>query len=120
MTNREQFINEIQNSLQSDGGLYLSEGARAYFEELKGGKASIGGLTEQGRAILEWLDDKERRNNFYSAKDIGEGLFAASRVISGATRKLVTDGYLEKEGKNPVTYMITSSGHNILLGSENN
>ena len=119
MTNREQFINEIQNSLQSDGGLRLSEEARAYFEELKGGKASIGGLTEHGKAILEWLNDSTRIYNFYSAKDIGEGLFTSSRVISGAARKLVTDGYLEKEGKNPVTYQITASGHNILLGSEN-
>ena len=116
MTNREKFIFEVEQVLKQSE--FLSEEALAYFEELKNGKASIGGLTEKGREILEWLNTKERLNEFFSAKDIGEGLFTSSRVISGAARKLVTDGYLEKEGKNPVTYRITASGHNILLEDE--
>lgn len=120
MTNREKFIEEIDNSLRADEGLSLSEEARAYFEELKKGKASVGGLTDTGRMILEWLNTKERRHDYFSAKVIGEGLFTSSRAISGAARKLVTDGYLEKEGKDPVTYKITCDGHNILLGSESN
>ena len=117
MTNREKFIFEVEQTIK-DVPDFFSEEALAYFEELKNGKASIGGLTEKGREILEWLNTKERLNEFFSAKDIGEGLFTSSRVISGAARKLVTDGYLEKEGKNPVTYRITADGHNILLGDE--
>ena len=35
MTNKEKFIQEIENSLHSDGGIHLSADARAYFEELK-------------------------------------------------------------------------------------
>lgn len=118
MTNREQFINEITTVLDNFK-VELSPEAHTYWLELQNGKASVGGLTEHGRMILEWLNDKNRLHNFYSAKEIGEGLFASSRVISGAARKLITDGYLEKEGKNPVTYRITADGHNVLLGSEN-
>ena len=118
MTNREQFIFEIEQMLKQSE--FLSDKALTYFEELKNGKASKGGLTEKGREILEWLDEPERRSNYFSAKLIGEGLFTSSRVVSGAAQKLITDGYLEKEGKNPVTYSITNDGHNILLESKNN
>lgn len=116
MTNREKFIFEVEQVLKQSE--FLSEEALAYFEELKNGKASMGGLTDNGRAILEWLNEPKRKNEFFSAKLIGEGLFTSSRVVSGAARKLITDGYLEKEGKNPVTYRITAEGHNVLLGSE--
>lgn len=116
MTNREQFINEI-TTLLDNYQVSLSPEAHVYWLEFQSGKASVGGLTEHGRAILEWLNDPARANNFYSAKEIGEGLFASSRVISGAARKLITDGYLEKEGKNPVTYKLTNDGHFILLNS---
>lgn len=119
MTNREKFIAEIDTLIEKFS-VSLSIEANTYFAELKDGKASVGGLTENGKEILEWLNTKERINDYFSAKSIGEGLFTSSRVISGAARKLVTDGYLEKEGKNPVTYKITSRGHNILLGSESN
>lgn len=117
MTNREKFISEVEQTIK-DVPDFLSEEALAYFEELKNGKASMGGLTDNGRAILEWLNEPKRHNEFFSAKLIGEGLFTSSRVVSGAARKLITDGYLEKEGKNPVTYRITSAGHNVLLGSK--
>ena len=119
MTNRERFIFEVEQTIK-DVPDFFSEEALAYFEELKNGKASMGGLTDNGRKVLEWLNEPERRNNYFSAKLIGEGLFVSSRVVSGAARKLITDGYLEKEGKNPVTYKITNAGKEILLRSEFN
>lgn len=116
MTNREKFIFEVDQTLKDVPDFFSLE-ALAYFEELKNGKTSVGGLTETGKAILEWLSEDARANAYFSAKSIGEGLFASSRVISGAARKLVTDGYLEKEGKNPVTYKITPSGREIVTQS---
>jgi predicted transcriptional regulator len=50
----------------------------------------------------------------FSSKIIGEGLFLSSRIISGAARKLINDGYLYKEGKNPVSYGITEAGAMVL------
>jgi len=119
MTNREQFIQEIEHSLNSDGGLILSTGARQYFEELKNGKASVGGLTEAGEKILIWINENTTKDQvLFSSKAIGEGLFIHSRNVCGAARKLVTDGYLYKEGKNPVCYGITQEGRMVLPESK--
>ena len=41
-----------------------------------------------------------------------------SRTASGAMRKLVTDGYLEKVGENPVVYSITEKGISANLDAE--
>jgi predicted transcriptional regulator len=46
-------------------------------------------------------------------RDIAEGLFINSRAVSGAMRKLVTDGYVEKIGQDPVVYSLTDNGKNI-------
>ena len=114
MTNREAFITEIETLITAKGGdplEILSEQAYAYFEELKAGKASVGGMTENGAKVLTWLQNNETpAAQYFSAKIIGEGLFVSSRVVSGAARKLITDGYLTKEGKNPVTYALTEQG----------
>ena len=48
-----------------------------------------------------------------AAKDIGEGLFISSRAVSGAIRKLVTDGYVEKIGQDPVVYALTEKGKTV-------
>ena len=96
MTNREKFINEITVILtakSNDPSEMLSEGALAYWNELVGGKASMGGMTESGEKVLTWMLENEKEfSNVFSAKAIGEGLFTSSRVVSGAMRKLVTDG----------------------------
>ena len=49
-------------------------------------------------------------NNLFKAKEIGEGLGISSRTASGAMRKLVTDGYIEKVGATPVVYSLTTLG----------
>lgn len=114
-TNKDKFIEEILTLVTSDGGPTLSEEAWEFFEELRNGKASIGGLTEVGEKILLWVRDNTTKNCvLFSAKAIGEGLFLPPRSVSGAARKLVADGYLTKEGQNPVSYSITQEGRKIL------
>ena len=109
MTNREKFIFEVEELLKEESD-FFSEGAAAYFEELKNGKASIGGMTESGEKVLTWmLENEKAHSNMFSAKTIGEGLFTSSRMVSGAMRKLVTDGYVEKTGQNPVSYSLTDT-----------
>ena len=111
MTNRQKFISEIESLLQESHYEIFSDEALAYFEELKNGKASVGGITEIGSKILLWLQKYTIvGQEFFSAKAIGEGLFISSRSVSGAARKLISDGYLVKEGKNPVTYALTPKG----------
>ena len=109
MTNREKFIAEIEELIQTNAEA-LSAEAQAYFNELKGGRASLGGITDVGAKILVWLQENRGVQEYYSARLIGEGLFIPAKSVSGATRKLISDGYLVKDGKNPVTYALTQKG----------
>ena len=66
-------------------------------------------FTENGIKILFYMqENKDNYNNLFKAKDIGEGLGITSRTASGALRKLVNDGYVEKVGENPVIYALSS------------
>ena len=49
------------------------------------------------------------------ARDIAEGLFISSRAVSGAMRKLVSDGFVEKVGQDPTIYSLTNNGKIISI-----
>ena len=113
MTNKEKFIKEIEELIPSH---CLSEGAMAYFESLKKDKGHSKAITENGIKILQFMKDNcDARNNIFKAAEIGEGLFMSGRSVSGSMRKLVSDGYVVKEGKDPVCYSITESGKSFEL-----
>lgn len=87
----------------------------AYWEALCGGDDSEKPMfTDNGKLILGFLQNHQGAET-WKAKDIAEELFVSSRTVSGAIRKLVTDGYVEKLGKDPVLYSITEKGKNIVL-----
>lgn len=112
MTNREHFIFEVEQVIKNCPDFFSLE-ALAYFNELKEGKSSTGGMTETGEKVLAFMIKNEKTySNVFSAKGIGEGLFVSSRVVSGALRKLVADGYVEKTGQNPVSYSLTDTARN--------
>lgn len=121
MTKKEAFISEIEeiieNVRKTTGKSPLSDDAEAYFNVLKGdGDKEKPAFTEKGKAILEFMqENKDTYNNIFKAKEIGEGMGISSRTASGAMRKLVTDGYLEKMGENPVSYSLTDLGISIDL-----
>ena len=50
------------------------------------------------------------------ARDIAEGMEISSKTVSGAIRKLVSDGYVEKVGQDPTVYTLTENGKNIEIG----
>ena len=68
-------------------------------------------FTESGLAILEYLQSCDATS--WKAKDIADGMVISSRKISGAIRKLVTDGFVDKYGQNPVIYSLTEKGKNF-------
>ncbi len=76
------------------------------YDELKGNNGPL--FTETGLQILEYLQGCDTKP--LKAKDIAEGMNAPSRKISGAMRKLTTDGFVEKSGQNPVIYNLTQKG----------
>jgi DNA-binding MarR family transcriptional regulator len=72
-------------------------------------------FTETGLQILEYL--QSYGEDKLKAKDIADGMEMSSRKISGSIRKLVTDGYVEKHGTNPVIYALTEQGKNFNIES---
>ena len=49
------------------------------------------------------------------AKAIAEGMGVSSRSVSGAIRKLVNDGFVEKVSTDPVLYSITAKGIEVTI-----
>lgn len=119
MTNKEVFIQEIEELLadhcKTFGEDGLSEGARAYFEQLKAApEKEKAPFTENGAKVLIWMQENySSYNNILKAKEIGDGLFCSSRTVSGAMRKLVTDGYVSKTAGTPICYSLTDLGMTV-------
>ena len=107
MSDKEKFIKMVEELISKiDVSEYPDE--MKYFESLKEDK-SEGGLTENGQKILSFMkENKEKYNNLFKAKDIGEGLNISSKAVSGSMRKLVKDGYINKVGKEPVIYELNA------------
>ena len=77
-------------------------------------------FTDNGKLILktmlENLDDKQ---NMFKAREIAEMAFISSRSVSGSIRKLVTDGYVEKIGADPIIYAVTDMGKEVVIDGDN-
>ena len=110
MTNKEKFISEIENLIAN--GVTLSAEAMSFLNELKVQKISKAvDITENGYKILGFMNENANQyNNIFKAKEIAEGLFMPPKSVSGSMRKLVTDGYVNKIGQDPVCYSITDKG----------
>jgi DNA-binding MarR family transcriptional regulator len=83
-----------------------------YFETVKQKKTTKREeMTDNGKAIIGYMQDTyEETDNKFLSKDIAEGLFTSSRSVSGAMRKLVTDGYVDKNDDSPIVYSLTDLG----------
>lgn len=122
MSKKEAFINEV---IAAINGLeektpenYFSEDALIYFNALKmsDDEKEKSTFTENGKLVLQYVKDhKNDYGNLFKAKDIGEGLGISSRTASGAMRKLVIDGFVEKMGSNPVVYSLTEKGEQVQI-----
>lgn len=111
MTKKQKFIEEIEEVIKNHP---LSEDSMIYWEAFKGKEEIEKPLfTDNGKLILKYMQEHVVDMPMAKAKDIGEGLFISSRAVSGALRKLVTDGFVEKIGQDPVVYTLTEEGKNI-------
>ena len=112
MTKKDEFIKYVEDLI--DGNYYeMSENVRLYWEAFKGKVEEDKPLfTDNGKLILKYLQDNQS-TPMWKAKDIAEGMFVSSRTVSGAMRKLVSDGYVEKVGQDPVIYSLTEKGKTV-------
>ena len=119
MSKKESFIKMVQDLIEQSIA-ELPEDGLVYFEALKESKsAEKPAFTDNGKLIMLHMKEKfEEVNNLFKAKDIAEGIFVSSRSVSGAIRKLVTDGYVEKVGQDPIIYSLTALGKEVEISVE--
>ena len=120
MTKREKFIEFVEHMMTqmnfSASELEEHKEAIDFFVSLKATTAEQEKplFTEKGKIIFQFMkDNKETYNNMFKAKDIGEKLAISSRGAAATIRKLITDGYVEKFGDEPVVYSLTTLGENF-------
>lgn len=118
MTKKQNFIAMVEHLIQypiEKTEDFNYEDAVIYFESLKASKEKEKvAFTDNGKKILVYMQEqKDNSNNLFKSKEIAEGLFVSSRSISGAMRKLVEDGYVEKIGESPASYSLTENGMTV-------
>lgn len=114
MSKKSEFIEWVEQLIAGqEEPIEPSENAKIYWDAFKDKQeAEKPMFTDNGKLILKYLQDNPDIE-MAKAKDIGEGLFISSRAVSGAIRKLVTDGFVEKIGQDPVMYSITEKGKTV-------
>lgn len=112
MTKKECFLNEVLALTGDAPEKVFTSDALDYWNGLNStGANEKTKFTKIGSAVLKYMQaNKDNYNNIFKSREIGEGLGIASRSVSGSMKKLVTDGYVEKIGSDPVIYSITSLG----------
>ena len=124
MTKREKFIELVDKMIKvmdfDENELNENKDALDFFSSFKYTQAAEKPkFTENGKKILQFMqDNKDKYNNLFKAKDIGEGLAISSKGAAGSIRKLITDGYVEKSGTEPVIYSLTNKGIEENLSEE--
>lgn len=81
---------------------------KEFYETLKDKHDDKLMFTDSGLEIFEYLQNCDAKS--LKAKDIADGMGISSRKVSGAIRKLCSDGFVERYGLNPVLYSLSSKG----------
>lgn len=116
MSKKQEFIKYVNELITAASNVQPNEEASLYwsaFCELdKNGEKPL--FTDNGKLILKFLQEHQE-TPMWKARDIAEGLFISSRAVSGAMRKLVSDGFVEKVGQDPTIYSLTNNGKIISI-----
>ena len=120
MNKKDMFIKMVEE-LINEGRVDMNThaDALAYFEAFKSSIDTTSKkvkFTDNGKLILRYMKDSiEETQNMFKARVVAEGIFISSRSVSGSMRKLVTDGYVEKIGSDPIIYSLTELGKQVSI-----
>lgn len=122
MSKRDAFIQVIETVLNKPEVIdsfpqEIRTEAIDFWKEFLDNKPKRSGIsiTENGVKILRWMSaNKESLSNVFTSREVAEGLFTSGRSVSGAMRKLTSDGYVQKVGQNPVQYSLTEQGEQFV------
>lgn len=115
MTRKEAFIEFVNDLIKNcDHSVEMSEDAEFYWNYLNDSKdkdktVDKPALTDNGKLILSCLQVHTEIET-WTSKALAGVLDISGRTVSGAIRKLVNDGFVEKLENDPVIYAITSKG----------
>lgn len=121
MTKKDKFIQNINGFINRNKESFMEqcgsdfEDVMSYFADIQKSKGSVG-ITEQGKKVLRFMQEQcVAMNNDFTSSAIAQGLFTSGRSIAGSTRKLITDGYVEKTTaeNDKVHYHLTEFGKNL-------
>jgi DNA-binding MarR family transcriptional regulator len=116
MSKKQEFIKYVNELITAAPAVQPNEDAKLYWDAFCGldenGEKPL--FTDNGKLILKFLQEHQE-TPMWKARDIAEGLFISSRAVSGAMRKLVTDGFVEKVGQDPTIYSLTNNGKTISI-----
>ena len=122
MTDREAFVDYVNRTLETvmveefGKGTEYKDQVKHYWNVFLNGEETGKKITENGQKILIFMqENEEAMNNIFTAKEIAEALFVSGRSVSGSMRKLLGDGYVNKEGNNPIKYSLTDLGRSLSL-----
>lgn len=102
------FLNSLIAAAPEVANELMNDNIKAYIEALQNNVVEKPEITDNGKIILDYM--QKNPDIMLKARDIAEGLFISSRSVSGSLRKLVTDGFVDKIGKDPTVYTLTSKG----------
>ena len=115
MSKKQEFVEYVKDLMDEAPHIEMSDDARLYWEAFCGANDIEKPMfTDNGKLILRYMQDNQQEG-MWKARDIAEGLFISSRAVSGAMRKLVADGFVEKVGQDPVVYSLAEKGKNIKI-----
>ena len=105
----------LRSILEDTVKMYAEDPVKVeYIQSILAESDTAADLTDKNKTILKWMQENVTNyNNVFNAKQIGDGLFMSGRSVSGSIRKLVTLGYVEKQGKDPVCYSLTDNGKKL-------
>ncbi len=112
---KNEFLNFVETLMKENPDKtneLMTDNIMAYLNILKEVKEDKPIITENGIKILAFLQEN-KDVKCWKAKDIADGMGISSRGVSGTLRKLVTDGFCDKLGKEPIIYSLTEKGKNF-------
>lgn len=120
MGKKADFINFVEDMKGTLDEAQLEGYADAldFYESYKKGKAAADKprFTDNGIMILSTMKQEiDEFDNSFTAKQIADAGGLNARGVSGAIRKLVTDGYVEVLTTEPNVYALTNEGKDVEL-----
>ena len=113
---KNEFIEKVDKLIED--GVMFTEDALKFYNNLKDVSETEKPLfTENGKKILLFMKNADKE--FWKAKELADAMQISSRSVSGSCRKLTTDGFVDKIGKDPVIYALSSKGKEIIIEGEN-